>query len=133
MRPIFHLSFPVADLQDAIDFYTRELGGQVGRRCSSEVADVLIFGAQVTLHVDQSVDKLPVVRSRHFGATLAWAEWETMAARLASTARVIEPPTISYEGEPTEQGKIMIADPSGNLVELKAYRHPEMVLGPVAR
>ena len=79
MRPIFHLSFPVADLQEAIDFYTRELGGQVGR-CSSSVADVLIFGAQVTLHADPSVARLPVVRSRHFGATLAWVAWEAMAA-----------------------------------------------------
>ena len=38
MRPIFHLSFPVADLQEAIDFYTRELGGQVGRCSSGAVA-----------------------------------------------------------------------------------------------
>ena len=26
----------------------------------------------------------------------------------------------------------MITDPSGNLIEIKAYRHPDRVLGPVA-
>jgi len=41
----------------------------------------------------------------------------------------IESPTISYVGEPVEQAKLMIVDPSGNLIELKAYRHPEQVLG----
>jgi extradiol dioxygenase family protein len=44
----------------------------------------------------------------------------------------MEPPTVSYEGEPTEQGKLMIVDPSGNLIEIKAYRHPDEVLGSLA-
>jgi extradiol dioxygenase family protein len=34
--------------------------------------------------------------------------------------------------EPIEQGKMMIVDPSGNLIELKAYRQPDRVLGPLA-
>ena len=131
MRPIFHLSFPVANLQEAIDFYTKELGAAIGRQRSA-VADVLIFGAQVTLHNDPSIAGQPVVRSRHFGATLDWNEWEAIVARFSGAPHVVEPPTISYEGEPTEQGKMMISDPSGNLVELKAYRHPEMVLRSLA-
>jgi extradiol dioxygenase family protein len=45
---------------------------------------------------------------------------------------VIEEAKVSYEGAPTEQGKIMITDPSGNLIEIKAYRHPSQVLGPLA-
>ena len=32
MRPIFHLSFPVRDLEEAIDFYSRRLGAEIGRR-----------------------------------------------------------------------------------------------------
>ena len=58
--------------------------------------------------------------------------WEAIAARFSGAPHVVEPPTISNEGEPTEQGKMMISDPSGNLVEMKAYRHPEMVLGSLA-
>jgi extradiol dioxygenase family protein len=40
----------------------------------------------------------------------------------------VEPPTTSYVGQPHEQIKLIIADPSGNLIELKAYRNPELVL-----
>ncbi len=132
MRPIFHLSFPVSDLSDAISFYTEELGAEIGRR-TEVTADILLFGAQVTLHEDPSVAGEPTTRGRHFGATLDWKEWEAMVTRLNGTTRFIEPPTVSHEGDPIEQGKLMIADPSGNLVEIKAYRHPEEVLGPLVR
>jgi extradiol dioxygenase family protein len=45
---------------------------------------------------------------------------------------LVELPSVSYEGQPIEQGKLMIRDPSGNFIELKAYRHPERVLGSLA-
>lgn len=127
-RAIFHLSFPVYDLGESIAFYTAILGGTLGRR-ESEWADIALFGAQVTLqHVPSDVlDPMP--RSRHFGATLGWAEWETLTARLL---HFIEAPHIDYAGEPREQAKAMIVDPSGNFIELKAYRCPEMVLGTLA-
>jgi extradiol dioxygenase family protein len=52
-----------------------------------------------------------------------------LTSHLHGECVVVEPPTISYEGQPIEQGKMMIADPSGNLIEIKAYRNPERVLG----
>ena len=45
---------------------------------------------------------------------------------------IVESPTLSYVGEPTELGKLMIEDPSGNLIEIKAYRQPDKVLGSLA-
>jgi extradiol dioxygenase family protein len=131
VRPIFHLSIPVRDLQEAVDFYTHELGADIGRRTEG-FADVLVFGAQITLHDDPGSVTAPMPRTRHFGATLRWEEWESVASRFAGGPLVVEPPTISYEGEPVEQGKMMIVDPSGNFVEIKAYRHPDKVLGPLA-
>jgi extradiol dioxygenase family protein len=132
MRPIFHLSFPVRDLEEAISFYTRRLGAEIGRQNDS-YADALLFGAQVTLQNDPMTVSSPMPRTRHFGATLPWDEWESLTARLLEESVVVEPPTISYEGQPIEQGKMMIADPSGNLIEVKAYRHPDQVLGSLAR
>jgi extradiol dioxygenase family protein len=73
---------------------------------------------------------VPMPRSRHFGATLPWNEWEAMAACFEN---FVEAPTNSFVGEPIEQAKFMIADPSGNLIELKAYRQPENVLGDLGR
>jgi extradiol dioxygenase family protein len=55
---------------------------------------------------------------------------EAVVARHAGSPWLVEPPRVSYPGEPIEQGKMMMADPSGNLIEIKAYRHPEQVLGP---
>ena len=131
MRPIFHLSFPVRDLEEAISFYTRHLDAEIGRQNDS-YADALLFGAQVTLQNDPMTVSNPMPRTRHFGATLPWDEWESLTARLLEESVVVEPPTISYEGQPIEQGKMMIADPSGNLIEIKAYRHPDQVLGSLA-
>ena len=74
----------------------------------------------------------PMPRTRHFGATLSWPEWESFVERLVDPALIVEPATLSYIGEPIEQGKLMIVYPSGNLIEIKAYRNPAAVLGPLA-
>lgn len=126
--PIFHLSFPVRDLDEAIAFYSA-LGGELGRR-EAAWADVALFGAQLTLqHVPQDVPQ-PMPRSRHFGATLSWRDWERLVGRLTG---FLEGPRVDHRGTDREQGKAMIADPSGNLIEIKAYRQPAAVLGSLAR
>lgn len=132
MRPIFHLSFPVRDLAEAVAFYRDELGAEIGRS-EPTYADALLFGAQVTLQNDPENVLTPMPRTRHFGATISWPEWEALAARLSDAANLVEAPKISYAGAPIEQAKLMLKDPSGNLIEVKAYRHPEQVLGVLAR
>lgn len=125
--PIFHLSFPVNDLDEALAFYS-SLGGIVGRR-ETGWADVALFGAQLTLqHVPEDVLQ-PMPRSRHLGATLSWRGWEHLVSRFTD---FVEGPRIDYSGTEREQAKAMVADPSGNLVELKAYRQPAAVLGQLA-
>ena len=125
--PIFHLSFPVNDLDEAIAFYST-LGGIVGRR-ERGWADVALFGAQLTLQLVPEDALQPMPRSRHFGATLAWQDWEHLITRLTG---FVEGPRIDYAGTEREQAKAMVADPSGNLIELKAYRQPAAVLGQLA-
>ena len=131
MRPIFHLSIPVRDLDEAVGFYAQELGAEIGRR-TEDFADALVFGAQVTLQNDPGSVTAPMPRTRHFGATIDWDAWQSVASRFAGSSFVMEAPTISYESEPIEQAKLMVADPSGNLIEIKAYRQPDKVLGPLA-
>lgn len=127
-QPIFHLSFPVRDLEEGVAYYARMFGAVPGRR-EQAWADIALFGAQLTLqHVPGDVlDPMP--RSRHFGATLGWSEWESLVAPLSD---FVEPPRIDYQGTEHEQAKAMVQDPSGNLIELKAYRHPEKLLGGLA-
>ena len=125
---IFHLSFPVSDLDEAMAFYEGTLGGVPGRR-EKDWADVALFGAQLTLQNRPDDVTYPMPRSRHFGVTLPWDDWGMIIGGLTD---FVEPPTIGYGGTEREQAKAMIADPSGNLIELKAYRHPEAVLGALA-
>lgn len=127
-RPIFHLSFPVRDLEEAIAFYVEVLGGVAGRRHEGW-ADVGLFGVQVTLQHQPNDVSEPMPRSRHFGATLEWSEWERLTSSMAD---FLEGPRTDYPGTEREQAKAMIQDPSGNLIELKAYRNPQAVLGSLA-
>ncbi len=125
--PIFHLSFPVLDLAVSIAFYTEKLGGVVGRR-EAAWADIALFGAQVTLQQITADVLNPMPRSRHFGATLSWEAWQELLENLQN---FVEPPRIDFPGTDKEQAKVMIADPSGNFIEIKAYRNVAAVLGPV--
>jgi hypothetical protein len=131
MRPIFHLSIPVRDLDAALSFYVTQLGAEIGRR-EEKWADALLFGAQVTLQHDPASVSDPMPRTRHFGATVAWADWLELSEGLSPSVMVLEPPTYSFVGEAIEQAKVMIADDSGNRIEIKAYRNPQAVLGSLA-
>jgi len=128
MKTIFHLSFPVRDLDEAIGFYTVHLGARMGRR-TEEFADLFLFGAQVTLQNDPQSVIASASRTRHFGATLGWDDWKEMAYRLMHESFVKEGLRMTHCFEPNEQAKIMLADPSDNLIELKTYKNPDKVLG----
>jgi extradiol dioxygenase family protein len=126
--PIFHLSFPVRDLEEGLTFYTNRLGAVPGRRAQAW-ADVALFGAQLTLQLVPEDVLDPAPRSRHFGATLGWGEWERLVGTLGD---FVEPPRVEHRDTDDEQAKAMVKDPSGNLIELKAYRKPALVLGQLA-
>ena len=61
--PIFHLSFPVRDLAEALAYYTDTLGGLPGRR-EEGWADVALFGAQLTLQHRPEDVPAPMPRSK---------------------------------------------------------------------
>ena len=120
---IFHLALPVADLADARQFYVRWLGATVGRE-RTEWCDVMLWGHQLTLH-QRPAEVLPADRQgkRHFGVVLPWNEWQELAERLeAGAVAFLRPPQVLREGQPQEQAKMYLQDPSYNVIEIKAYR-----------
>ena len=122
-RAIFHLSFPVRSLPESIAFYRDCLGAELGR-VSHAWTDVVLFGHQLTLHA-QPAQVLPREARgvRHFGAILDWPAWEALRARvLAYDPQLADGIRLLRAGEPEEHAKLLIEDPDGNLVELKAYR-----------
>jgi uncharacterized protein len=67
---------------------------------------------------------------RHFGVILPWEEWEESVRTLRERGTgFVAGPVVKYEGTPQEQAKLLLEDPSENLIELKAYREMEAVFG----
>lgn len=127
--PLFHLAFPVRDLNQARAFYGELLGCPEGRS-SDEWVDFDFYGHQIVAHLapqecadvkHNAVDgeNVPV---RHFGAILSMSEWESLADKLkkAGIKFVIEP-YIRFKGQVGEQATMFFLDPSGNALEFKAF------------
>jgi extradiol dioxygenase family protein len=123
--PVLHLSLAVRDVEEAREFYVDGLGCELGRVRDGWV-DVWFHGMQVTLH-EQPTDVVEPRPNavRHFGVTLGLDDLAAILARLESrTVEWVRPLQTDYAGTPREQTKAMIADPSGNAIELKAYADP---------
>jgi uncharacterized protein len=116
-------------MDEARDFYVHSLGCQAAR-ARAGFADVWFFGLQLTLQDrPDEVAELHAGGSRHFGVTLGRDDFDAVLARLESVAvDWLVPVTTDDEGEPTEQTKAKIADPSGNVIEFKTYRDVDAAL-----
>jgi len=123
-RHIFHLSIPVEDLDTAQSFYVDVLGATIGRK-HHDWLDVLLWGHQITLQLKPD-EVVPLDRQgkRHFGVSLPWPEWVTLAERVRSSGTAfLSAPVVKFAGTPEEQAKFYLADPSHNVIEIKAYRN----------
>ena len=126
---LFHLAFPVHDLDAARGFYGGILGCAEGR--SSEYwVDFDLYGHQIVTHLAPGsagvkasnhvdADHVPVP---HFGIILPMNEWQELADKLASKGvKFIIEPKIRFAGEVGEQGTMFFLDPSGNALEFKGF------------
>lgn len=126
---LFHLAFPVKDLESSREFYGEILGCEEGRS-SAEWIDFNLFGHQIVAHLapeaagiqhknEVDADHVPVP---HFGIVLPPDEWEKLAERLKSykVEFVIEP-KVRFKGETGEQATMFFLDPSGNALEFKSF------------
>lgn len=133
--PLFHLAFPVSDLEETLAFYRDLLGCETGRS-SDEWIDFNFWGHQVVAHLSpdeagksnsNEVDghEVPV---KHFGVILEWDEWHELAGRLrAEEVDFVIEPYIRFEGKPGEQATMFFKDPSGNALEFKAFKNKEQI------
>jgi len=90
-----------------------------------------LWGHQITLqHRPEEVLPLAKQGKRHFGVVLPWATWEREATRIEKLGvGVLEKSTIEMAGTDDEHAKLYLHDPSGNMIELKAYRNVQRALG----
>jgi extradiol dioxygenase family protein len=126
---IFHLSLPATDLAETERFYCTLLGAVRGRG-TAEWIDLILFGHQVTFH-QRPEQVVPVDRQgvEHFGAILPWPAWEALCENLEVSGHPLElDPTVFAAGSEAEHAKVVLRDPSGHMLEFKAYRNPTTVL-----
>ena len=129
MQNLFHLAFPVHELNAARQFYGGVLGCDEGRSSESWI-DFNLYGHQIVAHLDAGAagvrttsdvdaDHVPVP---HFGIVMPMDDWRQLAERLRSSGVefVIEP-KIRFAGEIGEQATMFLLDPSGNALEFKAF------------
>ena len=128
MKNLFHLAFPVHNLDEARKFYGDILECEEGR--SSDIwIDFNLFGHQIVAHLAENsgvvhrnevdADHVPVP---HFGIVLPMKEFDEFAEKLKSKGVnfIIEPKT-RFAGEVGEQATMFFLDPSGNALEFKTF------------
>lgn len=134
MKNLFHLAFPVNDLNAAREFYGGVLGCAEGRS-SERWIDFDMFGHQIVAHLSEAAgigvtnhvdaDDVPVP---HFGIILPMDEWQALADKLRSSGiRFVIEPKIRFAGEVGEQATMFFLDPSGNALEFKGFADFESV------
>ena len=134
----FHLAIPVSDLHETASFYEDVLGCIRGRESSGWI-DLSLFGHQLVLHQVERHDPHshdqptnPVdgedVPVPHFGVVLEWDAFAAFVAHMHEAgAGFVIPPTTRFEGRAGEQRTCFLRDPSGNCLEFKAFKNPNML------
>jgi extradiol dioxygenase family protein len=130
-QPTFHLAFPVTDLEATRRFFTRLFDCRIGRE-DARWMDFDFYGHQITAHLCERMPDIATnavdgsaVPVSHFGVVLEWGQWHTVAERLlALNVEFLIEPHIRFPGRSGEQATLFLRDPSGNGIELKAFREP---------
>ena len=129
MTNLFHLAFPVHDLDAAREFYRGVLECEEGRSTDSWI-DFNLYDHQIVAHLaphiagtkssnEVDADHVPVP---HFGIVLPMDQWKELAERLTRKGiKFVIEPKIRFEGEVGEQATMFFLDPSGNALEFKGF------------
>jgi len=129
MNNLFHLAFPVKDLEESRRFYGEVLGCEEGRSSDAWI-DFNLFGHQIVAHLapeavgikhknEVDADHVPVP---HFGIVLPMDEFKIFAEKLKDEGvEFIIEPKIRFAGEVGEQATMFFLDPSGNALEFKGF------------
>ena len=122
-QPVLHLSLPVNDLHAARDFYEHTLGCRIGRT-REDWFDAWFFGLQLTLQL-RPLEVMDTSRQgvRHFGVVLpTLSEFNDLVKRIhASGCQWISKPENHTDAELSGKLGGKLADPSGNIIEIKYY------------
>ena len=125
---MFHIAFPVLNLQKTVDFYTEKLNAKIGRTGPLWV-DFDLYGNQITVHQSGNFrKKVPVMGKEgipitHFGVILDLREWHEVKQKMEEHhVPFLVPPKVVFEGEVGEQYSFFVEDPNGYSIEFKGFK-----------
>lgn len=127
---IFHLAFPVADLESAKRFYVDGLGCTLGRE-SERAITLELAGHQLVGHLAPPAEVQKGIYPRHFGLIFKEeSAWQALVDRAkAKGLRFYQSPRRRFEGTRIEHATFFLEDPSHNLLEFKWYRYESAIFG----
>lgn len=130
-KTLFHLAFPVNNIEETKAFYGDGLGCEIGRESRNSII-MNLYGHQIVAHVSQEpLTPQNGIYPRHFGLIFtAEADWETLLdAAQQKHLKFYQEPKRRFPGLPTEHRTFFLEDPFSNLLEFKYYCHLEAVFG----
>jgi extradiol dioxygenase family protein len=130
-KPIFHLAFPVSDIQQTKAYYVDGLGCIPGRE-NPHALILNLYGHQLVAHTTKEpLTRQRTIYPRHFGLIFTeegdWEELLTKAQKQQLLFR--EEAKGRFMGSPLEHRTFFLEDPFYNLMEFKYYRYPEAIFG----
>jgi len=128
---LFHLAFPVTDLEEAKRFYVDGLGCSLGRMSNSAIT-LNLNGHQLVGHLTKAQSESPKsIYPRHFGLVfMSEEDWQAMAERARQKGlRFYQETRHRYPGTRLEHGTFFLEDPFHNLLEFKHYKYESAVFG----
>ena len=132
MNPVlFHLAFPVTDIEQTKQFYGHGLGCEIGRE-SRHAVILNLYGHQLVAHLtNEPLTPQKGIYPRHFGLIFSvQADWEALRDRAQQRQLAFyEQPKLRFPGKLTEHRTFFLQDPFYNIMEFKFYRHSEAIFG----
>jgi extradiol dioxygenase family protein len=125
---IAHVAVPCRNLEEAARWYAEVLGVQPVRILKDRVT--FSFGGvlQLVCHLERrAIAQNPRAYPRHHGLTfLRKEDFARMRGHLEKLGvKFLARPALRFANTDREHQTMMVADPSGNVVEFKCYTRPE--------
>jgi extradiol dioxygenase family protein len=128
---LFHLAFPIHDIEAAKRFYVEGLGCRLGRESNGAVTLGLGEHQLVAHVVEHPPTEQKGIYPRHFGLVfLSKGAWQALADRAkAKGLTFYQQPRVRFPGTRIEHHTFFLEDPSKNLLEFKHYTHESAIFG----
>lgn len=133
-QTLFHLAFPVSNLEQTREFYVDGLGCEPGREGGRSLI-LNLYGHQIVAQVTQEpLTPQKGIYPRHFGLVFtAEADWQTLLERAQRKGlKFHQQPKHRFVDSPLEHCTFFLEDPFYNLLEFKFYCHPSAIFGEAA-